>query len=77
MCPLLRSSGIIVISFFAGALPACGVSAFRPPAFSAGRMVAARAKTTTVIAYVENPDAKEERVSVLEEKLKESESKLD
>jgi peptidoglycan hydrolase CwlO-like protein len=38
-------------------------------------MVAARPRTTTVIVYVDNADAKKELISVLQEKLKESESK--
>jgi hypothetical protein len=75
MCRLPRSGKIIAVSLFAGALSAFGVSAFRPPAFSHVRQAPARAKTT-VIAYVENPNAKEERVSILEEKLKESEAKF-
>jgi septal ring factor EnvC (AmiA/AmiB activator) len=75
MCPLLRIGGIIVVSLFAGTLSAGGVWAFRPPAFSVGRLAAARGKTTTVLAYLENDDAKEDRASVLE-KLKETEKKL-
>jgi galactitol-specific phosphotransferase system IIB component len=72
MRSLLHSGGIIVVSLFAAALSPCGVSAF----CLHGRQAAARAKTT-VIAYVENPDAKEERtrISVLEERLKEAEAK--
>ena len=76
MCPLLRSSWIFAVSFFAGTLSPCDVSAFRPPAFSAGRMVATRPKATTVAAYADHADAEEERFSVLQEKLKESELKL-
>jgi hypothetical protein len=52
------------------------VSEFRPPAFSDGRKAAALPKMTVMAYYVENDDAKEERVSVFEEKLKESEAKL-
>jgi uncharacterized phage infection (PIP) family protein YhgE len=75
MCPVLRSSWIFAVTLFAGTFSECA-SAFRPPAFSAGRMVATRPKATTVIAYADNADSKEECFSVLQEKLIESESKL-
>jgi TolA-binding protein len=65
---------MIAISLVAAALSALSASAFRPPAFCVGRVTAASAKTT-VVAYVDNNNSKEERIAELESRLKDSEAK--
>lgn len=64
MCPLLRtgSGGIIVISLFAGALSASGVSV------SSVLLLSLLGIWQLLIAFSENSDVKEECDSALEEK---------
>jgi uncharacterized phage infection (PIP) family protein YhgE len=64
MCPLLRNGGMIVVSLVAVALSALSAMAFYPPAFRVGRVTAARAKTT-VVAYADNANSKDNEISEL------------
>jgi peptidoglycan hydrolase CwlO-like protein len=55
---------MIVISLVAVALSALSAMAFYPPAFRVGRVTAARAKTT-VVAYADNANSKDNEISEL------------
>jgi wobble nucleotide-excising tRNase len=65
---------MIVVSLVTVALSALSASAFRPPAFCVGRVTAVARAKTTVVAYADNADSKDERISKIENRLKESEA---